>query len=125
MLLSGGVGVAGGMAIGIFLTSPLSYVGAAVVGMVAGSLGARLIPVRPRPEWSIFCHEGHGLGWTPLHMTGGHVPRDPQGFERRVELLRDGGEQFDEAAYRCMGPDRYWRAIARELARQEAEGEAA
>lgn len=120
------IGVVGGVIIGLLLDTPWAYGGALALGMAAGSLTSMIFPWRSRPEISLLCHENHGpdLGRVALHVPG-YRPGDRDAFEARIVMLRETYPGFNEAAFRCMGPARYYEAVARERLRGRAEHESA
>jgi hypothetical protein len=92
-----------------------------LIGLLSGAVGTVALGMwvsGPKPvDQHVLCHDRHDFERTPLHVPRGYAPRDPEWFEAQVARLRED-PRFNEAAYRCMGPDRYWAAVARREARR-------
>jgi hypothetical protein len=122
-----GVAVGGAYAVQPLLSHDTGLAAALLIGLVSGGVGSVALGVwlaagrRPKNQ-HLLCHDRHDFERTPLHVPRGYAPRDPEWFEAQVARLRED-PRFNEAAYRCMGPDRYWAAVARNQARRaETEG---
>ena len=114
------VAVGGAFAVTPLVPEDLVLAVALLIGLVSGGVGTIAVMLwtsGPKPEdQHILCHDRHDFERTPLHVPHGYAPRDPEWFEAQVAKLRSD-PRFNEAAYRCMGPDRYWAAVARREAR--------
>ena len=79
---------------------------------------------KPDHETNLLCHQDHGpdMGRPPLHVPG-YQPPDRDKFEARIVMLREVYPDFNERAFRCMGPSRYYAAVAREELKRRAEAE--
>ena len=121
-LITSALIVAGGGLIAVLIDSPLAYVVAALVGMAIGLVGSAVF--KPDHETNLLCHQDHGpdVGCPPLHVPG-YQPSDREKFEARIVMLREVYPDFNERAFRCMGPSRYYAAVAREELRCRAEAE--
>lgn len=123
------VAVGGALAVQPLLPEEWVLLASLTIGLLSGLVGTLVLAVwwaaGPKPQdQHVLCHDRHDFERTPLHVPHGYTPRDPDWFEAQVAKLRKD-PRFNEAAYRCMGPDRYWAAVARREARRariETEG---
>ena len=114
--------VTAGALIAILIDSPMAYLAATLVGAAMGLAGAAIF--KPGRETNLLCHQDHGpdVGCPPLHVPG-YQPSDREKFEARIVMLREVYPDFNERAFRCMGPSRYYAAVAREELKRRAEAE--
>lgn len=122
-----------GMGLAMVLPFDVAMGVSLLVGCVIGGLGTAVFvhwcgllakPEPPvRPAWERYtetCADTHSFDRERPHPRG-YTPSNPEGFESRVAAAKRRDPDFNEAAYRCMGPDRYWNAVARREDRKNRE----